>query len=207
MELSGRSSSKAGKALCCLISSWPASQLPWMNRHWIFFTNYWLRQLASQLEHCWTTQLPEVASPPGQMELEDTLHRVGGRLVVSVLSFPTGDMGGSGKTSLHSAELAWGEGQCCRHVASPLTLLMQSVFVSEMQGATSASPLCSRILSAVSCSWIVVVVLLVRRSKIRYDLCHHLDNVTLSWCESVWKAGSALESDLASFGGVDLIYG
>ena len=55
---------------------------------------------------------------------------------------------GSWQTFPHGAVLS-GEGQCGQHVADSL---LQPALVSEVQGGASASALCSKILSVVSCS-------------------------------------------------------
>lgn len=64
-----------------------------------------------------------------------------------------------------------------RCMPAPLTLLMQSVFVSVVLDGALALHLCSRILSMVSCPRIVV---LLRGNTVRNDLCHHLNEITPS---------------------------
>ena len=63
-----------------------------------------------------------------------------------------------------------------QYIATPFTFLVQSLSVSVIQESSLASPLCYRILSVVSCSWIVV---LGKESKVRNNLNHHLGDVTL----------------------------
>lgn len=71
--------------------------------------------------------------------------------------FSTGRTGSLGDTSPYGAILSWGEEQYSQHVATSFTPLMQSILVSEVwEGGALASFLCSRILSVVSCFWIIV---------------------------------------------------
>ena len=71
------------------------------------------------------------------------------------ISFPTGEAGGLGETSPYGAMLAWGKTMrsTCNH---PSYLLVQSVWVPELQQGTSASPSHPRVLSVMSCFWRIV---------------------------------------------------
>lgn len=88
-------------------------------------------------------------------------------VVISGFSFPTRGTEVLGKTSLCGDSLSCGRDNVANICHFPHQVRMQSHLVYKVQGCSSASLPCSRILSVVSCSWI---------------------DVSCS-CESEWKSG------------------
>ena len=101
-----------------------------------------------------------------------------GLLIVSPgYSFPTGETAGSGESS-GWCHAGLGERQCGQHAAVPLTPPMQCVLVSVVQDVLHSHPHILEFSQGYLAFEYLLVVLSVRGSKVRNNLCLHLGDVT-----------------------------